>query len=1165
QSNDRADSEATILALQADVASALSAKDALEARLSEAEQQRHGFASQLAEKERELTSLVEHYASRERRMPASPSTPPTPNTPVASCYVEMRVVELEEANQGLERDRDWLKAGSFNASAPAQLDSLTAQFNAEADRLRSSLAESEQALRSAEELGRSLRDEVSSLGAKLRASEEETRALQEANADLQTLVTTGGKQLREVQSRLEDLSQRHAAAEREAVASREANEALRLHNESLQSSLATSEGGRAAAVQTVLALQEQVRQALAAREEDASSLHELRRHCEALSSRNEAGEASLKSTCAQLADAQARSDRLNNENRALNDRIRDLEVRTTDLLRLQEQAEDRYRSCFREKEENERQLKEQVEALSSEAGDSASLVEGLQADVSRLSQEVDRLLREVEKLAAEVEDARKRASDSLVQERELQEQLRANGDRCEVLVAQSKLLDEQKEQLGVKLKAIPKVSFVYIAYRNISSHCPSQSHRPPHFLGQYRFKKNNHVITYSINNSTRTLRSANTHPTRMTQSRTSQLEDIRDKVKQRRRKRHFFFLSANVKWLRSRSFSRHVATAVVQCFRQSQRVNEALLERVTQTFNLDDTNLEGSRKILISFEIRMNEKTSQISILKQRRGRATCNLLVTLLAKEVCNILRSLLFFFDAAQEVFFSQLPTALNPQVARLSFAVLKSKDGSSTKSRSQSSIVKFSSGSGGLATELSDATLTGCVNVVYHRSYDPTVRKEKLNRRHEKVEKVRYGASLSWSSLFAVKKTMLSDVPLQAKLDSLTTQFNAEASRLRTSLTESEQAIVSMKELQARYQDEASSLGKKLRTSEEERDALRKANADLRAFATTGSQQLEDMRRQLDDVSQQRDSIGREARFLRKAGEALQLQNQLLRSSLETSEARKAAAEASCMEETRSIRTLQEQLQEALSARKDDESSLQMLRQDCTDLRAQNESGGASLESTRAELAEALARCSRLDDENQALRDLVGDLEVQLKNLEHLKKRAEDDYYKCVEEKERHKDALKEHIEALASEARDLASAVRESQSEASKLREENGRLALEVERLKTEAEEAAKRAHDGSERREKELLQESRLHVARCEAATARCELLEKENERLGADLKTAKESYSRKLQAAFSEMTTESNKRISAFKKREVALREENEALKKKCEDEKASHEKREKL
>ncbi|KAG0412996.1 hypothetical protein HPB47_009860 [Ixodes persulcatus] len=280
QSNDRADSEATILALQADVASALSAKDALEARLSEAEQQRHGFASQLAEKEHELTSLVEHYASRERRMPASPGTPPTPNTPVASCYVEMRVVELEEANQGLERDRDWLKA---------QLDSLTAQFNAEADRLQSSLAESEQALRSAEELGRTLRDEVSSLAAKLRVSEEETRALQEANVDLQTLVTTGGEQLQEVQSRLKDLSQRHAAAEQEAVASREANEALRLHNESLQSSLERSEGGRASAAQTVLALQEQLRQVLAAREEDKSSLHELRQHCEALSSRNEAG------------------------------------------------------------------------------------------------------------------------------------------------------------------------------------------------------------------------------------------------------------------------------------------------------------------------------------------------------------------------------------------------------------------------------------------------------------------------------------------------------------------------------------------------------------------------------------------------------------------------------------------------------------------------------------------------------------------------------------------------------------------------------------------------------------------------------------------------------------------------------------------------------------
>ncbi|KAG0412997.1 hypothetical protein HPB47_009861 [Ixodes persulcatus] len=645
----------------------------------------------------------------------------------------------------------------------------------------------------------------------------------------------------------------------------------------------------------------------------------------------------------------------------------------TDLLRLKEQAEDCYRNCFREKEENERHLKEQVQTLSSEARDSASLVEGLQAEVSRLSKEVDRLLREVERLAAEAEDARKRASDSLVQERELQEHLRVNGDRCEVLIAQCKLLDEQKEQLRDLL------------------HLKEQAE-----------------------------------------------EDYRKAIEE-------------------------------------------------------------------------TEKSKDI------------------------------------------------LQAQVDTLSS---EARDSADSAERARAEVARLCEENGTLALRVE--RLGADVERVSKRARENLERRERELQERSEQDKARCEAATARCQLLEKEKEALR-ADLTAKLDSLTTQFSAEATRLRTSLTESEKAVLSMKELQARSLDEASSLGRKLRTSEEERDALLKANAELRAFATTGSQQLQDMRRQLDTVSQQRDSIGQEARSLQKAGEALQLQNQLLRSSLEASKAGKAAAEASCMEATQSIRALREQLQEALSARKDDEFSLQTLRQDCADLRAQNELGGASLESTRAELAEVLARCGRLDDENQALRDLVGDLEVQLKNLEHLKKRAEDDYYKCVEEKERHKDALKEHIEALASEARDSASAVRESQSEASKLREENGRLALEVERLKTEAEEAAKRASDYSERREKELLQESRLHVARCEAATARCELLEKENERLGADLKTAKESYGRKLQAAFSEMTTESNKRILAFKKREVTLREENEALKKKYEEEKASHEKREKL
>ncbi|KAM7314282.1 myosin-6 [Ixodes scapularis] len=1175
QSNDRADSEATILALQANVASALSTKDALEARLSEVEQQRHGFASQLAEKERELASLVEYYASRERRMPASPGTPPTPNTPVASCYVEMRVVELEEANQGLEGDRDRLKA---------ELDSLTTRFNAEANRLQSSLAESEQALRLAEEFGRSLRGEVSSLGAKLRVSEEQTRALQEANADLQTLVTTGGEQLRDVQSRLEDLSQQHAAAEREAVASRKANEALRLHNESLQSSLATSEGGRTAAVQTVLALQEQLRQVLAAREEDASSLHELRQHCEALSSRNEAGEASLKSTCAQLADAQARCDRLDNENRALNDRIRDFEVRMTDLLRLKEQAEDRYRSCFQEKEENERHLKEQVQTLSSEALDSASLVKGLQAEVSRLSQEVDRLLREVERLTAEVEDARKTASDSLVQERELREHLRVNGDHCEVLLAQCKLLDEQKEQLGVELKTRMdsleaeahqlKVSLAESeqAACSLDKLCSSYRDEIASLKKELQTSAEQRTFLLKANAELETFALTETHKLHDMQC---ELESVSQQHVAIDREACSLRKAVETLELQNQSLQSSLETLEassieamltirtlreeLQQARSAQEEDSSLLQKLQQDCETLRSQNEAGNASLNSTCTQLAEARLRCDNLENQNRQ---------LEERIADLearIEDLLHLKEQAEEDYQKGIEETekgkdvLQAQVDALS---LEARDSADSAERARAEVARLCEENGRLALRVE--RLGADVEGVSKRASEDLERmKRELQERSEQYGARCEAATARCRLLEKEKEALRAD--LTAKLDSLTAQFNAEASRLRTSLTESEQAVLSMKELQVRSQDEASSLRRKLRTSEEERDALHKANADLRAFATTGSQQLQDMRLQLDAVSQQRDSIGQEVHSLQKAGEALQLQNQLLRSSLETSEAGKAAAEASCMEATRSIHTLREKLQKALSARKDTESSLQMVQRECLDLRTQNESGGASLKSSQAELAEALARCSRLDDENQALRDLVGDLEVQLKNLEHLKKRAEDDYYKCVEEKERHKDSLKERIEALASEARDSASTVRESQSEASKLREENGRLVLEVERLKTEAEEAAKRAGDDSERREKELLQESRLHVARCEAATARCELLEKENERLEADLKTAKESYGRKLQAAFSEMTTESNKRISAFKKREVTLREEIEALKKKCEDEKASHEKRERL
>lgn len=64
----------------------------------------------------------------------------------------------------------------------------------------------------------------------------------------------------------------------------------------------------------------------------------------------------------------------------------------------------------------------------------------------------------------------------------------------------------------------------------------------PIFWANIDFRKNTESSPTPSNTPARTLRSANTHPTRMTRPRTLQLEDVRDKVK-RRRERHFFLFT----------------------------------------------------------------------------------------------------------------------------------------------------------------------------------------------------------------------------------------------------------------------------------------------------------------------------------------------------------------------------------------------------------------------------------------------------------------------------------------------------------------------------------------------------------------------------------------------------------------------------------------------
>lgn len=347
----------------------------------------------------------------------------------------------------------------FQIVLQTRMDSL----EAEAHQLKVSLAESEQAACSLDKLCSSYRDEIASLKKELQTSAEQRTFLLKANAELETFALTETHKLHDMQCELESVSQQHVAIDTEACSLRKAVETLELQNQSLQSSLETLEASSIEAMLTIRTLREELQQARSAQEEDSSLLQKLQQDCETLRSQNEAGNASLNSTCTQLAEARLRCDNLENQNRQLEERIADLEARIEDLLHLKEQAEEDYQKGIEETEKGKDVLQAQVDALSLEARDSADSAERARAEVARLCEENGRLALRVGRLGADVEGVSKRASEDLERmKRELQERSEQYGARCEAATARCRLLEKEKEALRADLTVSPPLGSVWL-------------------------------------------------------------------------------------------------------------------------------------------------------------------------------------------------------------------------------------------------------------------------------------------------------------------------------------------------------------------------------------------------------------------------------------------------------------------------------------------------------------------------------------------------------------------------------------------------------------------------------------------------------------------------------------------------------------------------------
>lgn len=369
-----------------------------------------------------------------------------------------------------------------------------------------------------------------------------------------------------------------------------------------------------------------------------------------------------------------------------------------------------------------------------------------------------------------------------------------------------------------------------------------------------------------------------------------------------------------------------------------------------------------------------------------------------------------------------------------------------------------------------------------------------------------------------------------------------------------------------------DEVSEVRAKLAASEEQEQVLRIRNTSLDSFAAACKDQLQAGKAELNKAAAQVESMRQEISVLQQAITRLNLEKEFLHSSLGTAENASRSLNEACVAATRAVDDMKQRLEDSERDRNHLTAVIEQLRQECASLKAvlSDTSEKLSLRerelaSTRIEMKGLAARFKELEDKqgvlkhmNQALEDRIGDLEVKLNSQLQLQKKAEDDYYECVKERDAHKESLKQQIDELTAEVA------------------ENARLQQELEELRraqyaTESAAAEATAEVAQLRAEKERLEldlanqtnELRKATARHDELHMKCRILENKNEGLKYELKSATEGLKKRVQASLVSVSAGYSEKIADLKKTEAALRDEVAAWKDKYQNERALRERRE--
>lgn len=425
------------------------------------------------------------------------------------------------------------------------------------------------------------------------------------------------------------------------------------------------------------------------------------------------------------------------------------------------------------------------------------------------------------------------------------------------------------------------------------------------------------------------------------------------------------------------------------------------------------------------------------------------------------------------------------------------------------------------------------------------------------------------------------------LKASID----DANKENTALRNDLAETRQKLGAMieekKTLETKLSEKnascsallekVSEVEAKLHDSEKQEQSLRHANASLDSFITECKQKFQVSESRLGEATRTICCLQEQVCFFQQAVTRVNLEKECLHSSLASAETALRSLEETFQASTCAVEETRSKLKESRHRQTQLSSLVDQLQEECKSLKMVLADMNEKLSGREKELASAAversnmaSRIKELEDEharlkcdNQALEDRIGDLEVKLNNQLELQRKAEEDYYECVNDRDSHKDALRQQIEELTAEL-----------VEKEKLQAQLEELQSQLEERKTLAETNCQlsEAKDCLELELASGQREFQSVIAKRDELYRKVEVLEKENEGLKHELKSAAEECTKKMQAAFVSITAamdkktgEMSKKVDEMSKSNVAAKQKADMWKEKFHNQQALRERREQL